>query len=174
MSKLTDKTSICQVLGIDMDKVLIERANENNKNEYLTFKCADALSADFQQVYSEYLKRHNRQRFDIVFCFSITMWIHLNHGDEGLKRFLVTLSEIAEMFVVEPQPWKCYMRANRRMKRSNSEPFVTFDQLKIRKEVESYIDSLITGCCDFTRVLQTAPTKWGRQISFYQRRKPND
>jgi hypothetical protein len=28
------------------------------------------------------------QVFDLLTIFSTTMWVHLNHGDEGLQRFL--------------------------------------------------------------------------------------
>jgi hypothetical protein len=36
------------------------------------------------------------------------MWIHLNHGDDGLWAFLEQVSSMTDHLIVEPQPWKCY------------------------------------------------------------------
>uniref|UniRef100_A0A1B6KR85 RNA methyltransferase n=1 Tax=Graphocephala atropunctata TaxID=36148 RepID=A0A1B6KR85_9HEMI len=158
----------CQILAIDLDQDLIAKATAANENEKISFFCVDILTNDFQQLCSSFLEQHKRKTFDIVFCFSVTMWIHINYGDEGLKQFLVRLSEIADLLVVEPQPWKCYGRAVRRTKRANSEPFAEYSGLKIRKDVESFIDNFLIKECNLVRVLQSAPTSWGRQVNFYK------
>ena len=41
----------------------------------------------------------------------MTKWIHLNHGDAGLRRFFArVLADLRPggVFVFEPQPWKSY------------------------------------------------------------------
>lgn len=158
----------CEILAVDLDEILIERAKVSNTNEHIEFCCADALDPSFDTICDSFLTKHNRTHFDIVFCFSMTMWIHINHGDKVLKDFLVAISKKTDLLVLEPQPWKCYTRAVRRLKRSNSEPFKHFDSLKIRKEIEKYIDSVLVEECNFTKCLQTAPTSWGRQVRFYK------
>uniref|UniRef100_A0A8D8QSC4 RNA methyltransferase n=1 Tax=Cacopsylla melanoneura TaxID=428564 RepID=A0A8D8QSC4_9HEMI len=55
------------------------------------------------------------KKFDIVFCFSVTMWIHLNHGDQGLLDFLEKISSLGKYLVLENQLWKCYRNAQRRI-----------------------------------------------------------
>ena len=50
---------------------------------------------------------------EYLIMFSVTMWIHLHHGDEGLERFLRLVSEVGEFILLEPQPWKCYQTAAR-------------------------------------------------------------
>ena len=48
--------------------------------------------------------------------FSITKWIHLNAGDEGLIIFFRRVFDVlrpAGKFVVEPQPWDSYGKAKR-------------------------------------------------------------
>lgn len=167
-----DKDPInCHVLAVDLDKELIERANSSNRTQDITFSCVDVFSSDFKELCDRYLKEHRRQsRFDVVYCFSVTMWIHINHGDEGLRQFLLKLSELSDLLVLEPQPWKCYGRAVRRIKRANAQPFENFCDLKIRKGVESYINSVLLEECNFINVLQSSPTNWGRQVKFYKKK----
>jgi 7SK snRNA methylphosphate capping enzyme len=59
------------------------------------------------------LDKH-RERFDVIFCFSVTKWVHLNWGDKGLhtlfRRVYETLPDDGTgLFVLEPQPWKSYV-----------------------------------------------------------------
>ena len=56
---------------------------------------------------------------DAILCLSVTKWIQLNWGDEGLRRFFAdafdALTEGGVM-VLEPQPWKSYARAFKKQK----------------------------------------------------------
>jgi len=48
--------------------------------------------------------------------FSISKWIHLNEGDEGLKSFFRRVYNVLKAggsFVLEPQPWESYAKARR-------------------------------------------------------------
>ncbi|KAI9460773.1 Bicoid-interacting protein 3-domain-containing protein [Boletus coccyginus] len=54
--------------------------------------------------------------YDVVIAFSITKWIHLNHGDEGLVTFFRRAHRVLKpggAFVVEPQAWETYGKARR-------------------------------------------------------------
>ena len=48
--------------------------------------------------------------------FSITKWIHLNHGDEGVATFFRRVHRTLKpggAFIVEPQAWETYAKARR-------------------------------------------------------------
>ena len=48
--------------------------------------------------------------------FSVSKWIHLNEGDEGLKTFFRRVHDVLRpggVFILEPQPWESYRKARR-------------------------------------------------------------
>lgn len=48
--------------------------------------------------------------------FSISKWIHLNGGDDGLLKFFRRVSDVLRhggKFVLEPQAWESYAKAKR-------------------------------------------------------------
>ena len=62
------------------------------------------INDEHVQVIEQFLNRHNRLKFDVIFCFSVSMWIHLNHGDEGLSRFFQNVQKYCDqLFLFEPQ-----------------------------------------------------------------------
>ncbi|XP_055917416.1 probable RNA methyltransferase CG11342 [Eupeodes corollae] len=159
-----------QVLAIDIDPTLIKRAQENNKSpQKIEFSCVDIMHDDLSNI-DTFLKAQNATKFDVVCCFSITMWIHLNHGDQGLQDFLTKCSSIAKLLVIEPQPWKCYRTAVRRMRRSANESFPNFDKLKWTMSIEDDIRQFLENHLDLRMIHETVPTKWMRRIWFYRHR----
>ncbi|GAA5846563.1 hypothetical protein JCM9279_006743 [Rhodotorula babjevae] len=58
-------------------------------------------------------------RFDVVTLFSITKWLHLHHGDEGMLRLFRSLYDflpVCGIVIIEPQEWDNYKRAVKRNK----------------------------------------------------------
>lgn len=154
------------ILGIDIDPVLIKRANEQNQNrEHVLYICCD-ITDQSRDIFKGYLEKQNKRRFDAVFCLSITMWIHLNHGDDGLMRFLDRVHALSHMLVIEPQPWRCYQRAVRRMKRAN-DTFPLFAQLQLTRTIEYDIRRHLKETCGLEIIYESIPTKWNRKICFY-------
>ena len=50
----------------------------------------------------------------VSFRFSITKWIHLNDGDDGLRNFFKRAFDCLRpggVFVLEPQEWDTYAKA---------------------------------------------------------------
>ncbi|KAH8116145.1 Bin3-domain-containing protein [Phellopilus nigrolimitatus] len=58
----------------------------------------------------------DRDEYDVVLALSITKWIHLNDGDDGLKKFFRRAYAVLKpggAFVLEPQEWETYSKAKR-------------------------------------------------------------
>ncbi|EAU81431.2 hypothetical protein CC1G_05261 [Coprinopsis cinerea okayama7 len=77
----------------------------------------------------------DKEGYDVVLALSLTKWIHLNGGDEGLlsffrKVFRVLRGDGKGVFVVEPQGWESYAKG-RRMSEKLKE---NYQSLKLRPE----------------------------------------
>lgn len=158
--------------GVDIDSNLINRAIEANKYKenvfYSSFNVMNYANGD--NSISNHLKSYAKQQFDVVCCFSITMWIHLNNGDDGLVQFLDFMAQLSEILIIEPQPWKCYQNAVRRMKRAGAQDtFPLFATLKIRNDVETVIKDYLKYKKQLEIIYESDPTKWKRKICFYKR-----
>eukprot|EP00092_Neocalanus_flemingeri_P024498 GFUD01026566.1.p1 GENE.GFUD01026566.1~~GFUD01026566.1.p1 ORF type:complete len:239 (+),score=107.19 GFUD01026566.1:80-796(+) len=133
--KLSEGEEEVKILGVDIDTLLIDRAKENNTaKDAITFLALD-LMTDSSQVMDKlrsFLDDQNRTRFDLICVFSVTMWIHLNHGDQGLRTFISLLCRQARFLLLEPQPWKCYQTAARRMRKLGQQEFEKMKELEIR------------------------------------------
>jgi len=123
-----------EVLGCDIDERLIKAATTNIKNYSVNpsgqYKLAAGEQSKFPQNIS--FKAHNyvplckggvknEEYYDVIMLMSVSKWIHLNWGDEGLKRtFDKIYKELKRggKFIFEPQPWKSYAKV-----RKNSEEF---------------------------------------------------
>lgn len=158
------------MLGVDIDSMLIKRAIEKNAHrDNVSYKCVDVMQPNSNEVLRNHLSEFGAKRFEIISCMSVTMWIHLNNGDEGLKRFLKIVSGFCEQLVIEPQPWKCYRNAVRRMKRAGSaDTFPLFKGLQLRNDVEDDIKAYLQNECEMRISNESDPTKWRRKICFYR------
>ncbi|XP_052847780.1 probable RNA methyltransferase CG11342 [Drosophila gunungcola] len=156
-----------KILGVDIDNRLIQRAVlENESPEEISYACVDVLDDEAFESVNAYLKLNHLEKFDAICCYSITMWIHLNHHDQGLQLFMRKLSNLAQLLVVEPQPWKCYQTAERRLKKAG-ETFPLFLELKWRSDVEMQIQNYLENSLDRRKIFESTPTKWQRKICFY-------
>lgn len=162
-------TTIVKVLGIDIDKTLVQRANEGNLfPEFIQYICLDITDDNGVRSLSKYLMDSGRKAFDITFCFSVTMWIHLNHGDSGLKQFLETVSGITNYLFLEAQPWKCYRNASRRMRRMNLDKFQDLHTLSMNANVVQNIDCVLQGKCGMHLIECFGQTHWQRKVTLYK------
>ncbi|CAA7397356.1 unnamed protein product [Spirodela intermedia] len=59
----------------------------------------------------------SREMYDTILCLSVTKWIHLNWGDEGLISLFVKIWRLLRpggILLLEPQPWSSY-KSNKRV-----------------------------------------------------------
>ena len=161
-SNLTGKVVM---LGVDLDPLLVERAaNKFSQTDKLEFRVLDILGAGVTSQLEKYLASQDRTRFDLVSVFSVTMWVHINHGDQALEELVRRLVGLARFVLVEPQPWKCYQTAARRMRKLGKEEFPQLKHLKMRgpgvdlQIVQLFKDSGMELVQDF------GESKWSRKL----------
>nr|XP_043629660.1 probable RNA methyltransferase At5g51130 [Erigeron canadensis] len=66
--------------------------------------------------------------YDTILCLSVSKWIHLNWGDEGLTTLFAKVWRFLQpggVFILEPQPWKSYI-SNRQVSEIASTNFKNF------------------------------------------------
>ncbi|CAI5711747.1 unnamed protein product [Hyaloperonospora brassicae] len=165
------------VLGVDLDEALIARAAKKPvqvaDGDVVQFRRVDVMMSAFRKEIAPFLELAKRttgkREFDFVTCFSVTMWIHLNHGDDGLWKFLETVSNMTEHLIIEPQTWKCYRNARKRLNRRHIEVPQSFNEIKVRADVVEKIDAfLLAG--RFRYKAQLGKTNWSRNVVLYSRK----
>ncbi|KAJ9453587.1 putative RNA methyltransferase At5g51130 [Diplonema papillatum] len=80
----------------------------------VTFRAANIVNARHNIP----LPRNEHAAFDVVFCLSVTKWVHLNWGDRGLRVMFLRIYDLLTpdgLLVLEPQPWKSYAKAATRL-----------------------------------------------------------
>jgi SAM-dependent methyltransferase len=156
-----------EFLGLDIDKTLIDRAEEKWKNLAEIsgqFKTAN-LCTDLDDMLED-------QSTDLISLLSTTMWIHIQAGDDGLENLLKLLCKKSRRFlIIEPQPSKCYRNAMIRLRRlGRPELDVSSSRLSWRLDLEQQIEKTLESC-SFYRVLgRERRTSWKRSIQLYELR----
>ncbi|KAF9073110.1 Bicoid-interacting protein 3-domain-containing protein [Rhodocollybia butyracea] len=83
--------------------------------------------------------------YDVVIAFSISKWIHVNGGDEGLRAFFQRIHSVLKpggVFILEPQEWDTY----KKVRRLNESLKSNILNLKLRpSDFESILGSLGFG-----------------------------
>lgn len=158
------------LLCCDIDPVLIERAQQSSPfPNSISFAKLDIMDSSSREPFlSSYLSRFGRSTFDISFCMSVTMWIHLNHGDRGLVEFLAFLSSQCRYLLIEPQPWKCYRAAARRLRKLGRNDFDHFRSLAINGDMAERITQILTRDCTMELVCCFGSTSWDRSLLLFK------
>ena len=63
-----------------------------------------------------FIRTKLRCLLSVPYRFSITKWIHLNEGDEGVRKLFRRAFDTLRaggVFIVEPQEWETYAKARR-------------------------------------------------------------
>ncbi|EDS35689.1 BCDIN3 domain containing [Culex quinquefasciatus] len=140
-----------RLLGVDIDEELVLDARK--EFEGIEFVQADISAIAAGRVENDpigdYLSRNQIDRFDMVFCFSVLMYPHLNHGDEGLRSVLDYICSKTKVLVLELQSWDKYRDNVRRLKRDCGEQFPLYEKLewrgnqgKLEQNIYEYVEKL--------------------------------
>lgn len=112
--------------------------------------------------------------FDISFAFSVTLWIHLHHGDDGLRAFLRRLCALSRNVIIEPQPWKCYQTCRRRWRRAGAAEPPLLVTMQWRQDVDVQIVRFMTEQCGMRVRRRLGETKWERSMVWLTRAEDFD
>lgn len=150
------KFPIKLITGIDIDRNLIDMArkhtvietqaiiNNNDKNvingeknfpNNITFKHANYVLS------SDKLLELEEPRYDTILCLSVAKWMHLNFGDDGLKRaFKRMYKQLNDngALILETQNWKSYKR------RKNLTPEICSNFKNIKFRPDHFHDYLLS------------------------------
>lgn len=156
-------------MGIDVDPNLIRLAADRCTKSQIAYRACDVT--ENISVIEDFLRDEGIAQFDVIFCFSVSMWIHLNKGHAGLVRLFERCRQLCRHFLLlEPQPWKCYMTAARRMRKLKQPKFDHLEDIEERQDrLLPYIMRMVEKEGDFTLRSQLGQTNWDRQILLYQK-----
>lgn len=126
------------VIGIDIDDELIQEAKVNVRRDVAYTTASTSLSStasaspdpshpDSSPLFpsniffatanyvlpNDDLLSSVEEEYDTILCMSVTKWIHLNWGDEGLQRVFKRIHRQLRpggRLILEPQPWSSYVK----------------------------------------------------------------
>jgi len=141
-----------RTLGLELDPALIARAKAhpgatNSCGGVLSYSAVDCTDEALVNAAVAAFLGPDCSRFDLVTCWSTTMWVHVNHGDAVHATFIDRLARLAQRLVIEPQPWRCYRAAATRLRRQGRPELKCYEDVSNRDEklMEDLTIRLICG-----------------------------
>ncbi|WFD31551.1 hypothetical protein MSPP1_002590 [Malassezia sp. CBS 17886] len=80
----------------------------------IRFVVGDWVAADKAGDTNRAIGADDARGYDLILCFSLTKWVHLNQGDAGLVRFFARIAACLReggIVALEVQPWRSYDQA---------------------------------------------------------------
>lgn len=153
--------------GVDVDKDLVAKALDivqKKGRDGITFWQCDFMDEAALALAEDELRKLGRKKYDLLSCLSVSMWIHLNHGDNGLRTFFRYISRLSRYVLLEPQPWKCYQTAARRMRKLKQPQFEHMSTIACRgDELEPFVLALCSEA-GLNVAEKFGKTAWGRNL----------
>ncbi len=144
-SLIAQRYAKARVLGVDIDEELVKRAQQRIADKIRTLEkggdkleqtnkessAADENESSEKRVFPYNLSfavenvcdatvgesALSASRYELITAFSVTKWLHMHSGDDGLKRVFKRVYAALKpggVFVMEPQPTKSYKAARRK------------------------------------------------------------
>jgi SAM-dependent methyltransferase len=140
-------------------EIYFETVNFTDKQILSTFR--QKLQSIFQLSSSSF--------FHFISVFSTTMWIHINHGDEGLRDFFRDVRGFLlgnGTLLVEPQPPKCYTNAARRCRKMRIS-YPPYLEKVDRANALVLLNRIVTEDIALDGSVCFGQEIWGRALSLY-------
>ncbi|XP_040271286.1 7SK snRNA methylphosphate capping enzyme [Bufo bufo] len=108
-----------------------------------------------------------RPEYDIIMCLSVTKWVHLNWGDDGLKRMFKRMYRHLRpggILILEPQPWSSYGKR----KKLTEAIYRNFCNISLRPDqFTAYLMSSDVGFSSYELLATPCTSAKGFQRSIY-------
>ncbi|XP_050079133.1 probable RNA methyltransferase CG11342 [Anopheles maculipalpis] len=170
--------ALVKAVGIDIDERLCDRARtefpeiEFFKGNILSIAHQQTTRGQAEDPIEQCMKRLGIERFDVICCFSVLMYIHLNGGDDGLRSVLDYLCEKGKFLILELQAWKKYQDQVRRLKRDAGQMYPLYAELEWRGRggvLEDHIKAYVASK-GFQMVSESAEkNEFDRQLTFFKK-----
>ncbi|KAE9009613.1 hypothetical protein PR001_g16398 [Phytophthora rubi] len=113
---------------------------------------------------------HAGKEYDFITCFSVTKWIHLFHGDEGIKKVFEKIYELLTpggRLIIEPQPWKSYHKR----KFTSDVTAANYPKIQLRPKdfPKHLVEAVGFRSCEFLEVCQTSSKGFRRPLYVAQK-----
>ncbi|KAG7380789.1 hypothetical protein PHYPSEUDO_006790 [Phytophthora pseudosyringae] len=113
---------------------------------------------------------HAGKDYDFITCFSVTKWIHLFHGDEGIKKVFAKIYELlvpGGRLILEPQPWKSYHKR----KFTSEVTAANYPKIQLRPKdfPKHLVETVGFRSCEFLEVCQTSSKGFRRPVYVAQK-----
>eukprot|EP00043_Microstomoeca_roanoka_P008512 m.81984 g.81984 ORF g.81984 m.81984 type:complete len:306 (-) comp14276_c0_seq1:124-1041(-) len=173
---LASRIQHVHALGWDIDPQLIHQATtkflaSQNQEKNLDFQVVDVIDVDVLRANAKrFLDERGCSRFGVTCLFSVTMWIHVNAGDDRFLQILSELCHISDALLIEPQQSASYRACRRRLHRSDAARPPFLDQLQLRGPALFPAIQQRLEKEGFTLVCELGTTSWKRPIWLYLRR----
>jgi hypothetical protein len=161
----------CLLYGVDIDGDLIRLAKEKyetKENEgQVQFFNVNMMKEEDLLVFRSNLPEATQ--FSFISVFSTTMWIHINHGDEGLGTFFKTISGLLAdngALLVEPQPAKCYTNAARRCRKLRID-YPPYLSIVDRTKAKDLLFHIIQNEIHLPNFVYFGTEDWGRSLHLF-------
>lgn len=139
--------NVKHIVGIDIDKNLVDKARNFLINEKRnTNVSGESFPFNIEFKYGNYVLADEKlleleaEQFDTILCLSVTKWIHLNCGDDGMKlafRRMYKQLLPGGRLILEAQGWKSYKR------RKNLTPNIATNYKSIKFFPEKFDEYLL-------------------------------
>ena len=105
-----------------------------------------------------------------IYSLSVTKWIHLFHGDEGIKKMFAKIYGLLTpggRLILEPQPWKSYHKR----KFTSEVTAVNYPKIQLRPKdfPKHLVDTVGFRSCKFLEVCQTSSRGFRRPLYVVQK-----
>lgn len=167
----------CVAYGLDFDSVLISVACERHAHLHnLHFFTVDVMAGDSLEQFLAEQELENTS-VSLVVCLRVSMWVHLNMGDDGLVRLLLLLGHAAShsALLLDPQKYSYYKKACSRNAKLGRPAFpYSLEELRLNtnKELPAFCLHYFKVNYELSIMLHKDIDKWGGTLLFLM--KDND